>query len=308
MLKTIDQIIAQIDIQPQQVLIEAVILTLTLDKGQEFGVNFAVINSAGSVLSVVGNGALLNTAVGFDPLRALTADGLLRGNAGRGFAADEHGLRTGFTGGNVTGFVKALEKIGKTEVLATPRLLVLNKQLAELQLGDRLGYQTFSQSAVSTVGQVQFLDVGTQLRVRPFVSRDGMIRMEVHPEKSSGSVDKTTGVPQSSTSEVTTNVMVPDGSTMVIGGLMERTVEKNQAGVPWLSGLPGIGALFRERNQTTRKKELIVLLTPRIWNANDPQGLNKTGSPPWIAPMPAAQTAPSQTAVPEVGIARKSPE
>ena len=88
----------------------------------------------------------------------------------------------------------------------------------------------------------------------------GMIRMEVHPERSSGSV--VDNVPQTRTSEVTTNVLVPDGSTMVIGGLMERIVEKNQNGVPFFNNLPVVGALFRERKHTASKKELVVLLTP----------------------------------------------
>src|SRR5439155_24925787 len=138
-----------------------------------------------------------------------------------------------------------IETIGKVEVLATPRLLVLNKQPAELQLGDRLGYATFSQSLVSTVQQVQFLNVGTLLRVRPFISSDGMVRMEIHPERSTGVV--VNNIPQTNTSEVTTNVMVPDGSTIVIGGLMENQRTRNQGGVPILSDLPWVGALFRER-------------------------------------------------------------
>ena len=105
--------------------------------------------------------------------------------------------------------------------MASPQILVLNKQPAEIQLGQRLGYFTSTQNLTSTVQQVQFLNTGTLLRFRPFISNDGMIRMEVHPEKSTGSV--TNNVPNSNTSEVTTNVMVPDGATMVIGGLSKTT-------------------------------------------------------------------------------------
>jgi type II secretory pathway component GspD/PulD (secretin) len=226
-LDVIDPLIARLDVQPAQVLIEAVVILVKLDKGKEFGVNFAIINDAGRVLSVIGNGALLNSAVGFKPATlADPATGLVKGNPG--FASNQYALSFGFTSGNYMGFIKALETIGKSEVLAAPRLLVLNKQPAQLQLGNRLGYKTISQSLVSTAEQVNFLDVGTLLLVRPFISSDGMIRMEIHPERSSGNL--VNGIPQTNTAQVTTNV----------------------------------GVLFRERNQTTTRTELIVLLTPRI--------------------------------------------
>ncbi len=268
-LKTIEPLVAQLDVQPSQVLIEVVIMQVKLEKGKEFGINFAVVNSAGKVLSVVGNGALLNTAVGFTPATLVNAGGLVKGTSGSGFAKDQYGGSFGFSSNNIQGFLRAVETLGKTEVLASPRLLVLNKQLAEFQLGDRLGYATLtSQTQVSSTSQVQFLDIGTQLRVRPFISSDGMVRMEIHPERSSGSLDPVTQIPQTNTTQLTTNVMVPDGATIVIGGLIENFSRKDQNGIPYLSNLPWVGALFRERFQTNTKTELIVLLTPRIWNPN----------------------------------------
>jgi Bacterial type II and III secretion system protein/LysM domain len=156
-------------------------------------------------------------------------------------------------------------------VLACPRVLVLNKQRAEIQLGQRLGYFTTIQNLTSAIQQVQFLDTGTLLRFRPFVSTDGMIRMEVHPEKSTGQVVQ--NVPSSNTSEVTTNVMVPDGATIVIGGLIENTDTSSQQGTLGLSRLPVVGPLFRQKQQVSTKRELIVLLTPRIWNPGAITGL-----------------------------------
>lgn len=293
-LQQLDPIIAQLDVQPLQVLIEAVLLSVTLDKGKEFGVNFAILDGSQQTAAVFGNGALLNAALTFKPPTVLDTNGKLQ----PGFAHDEHGLKFGFVNSKgVSGFIRAIETIGKVEVLATPRLLVLNKQRAEFQLGDRLGYSTFSQSLVSTVQQVQFLNTGTQLRVRPFISSDGMVRMEIHPERSTGRIDER-GIPQESTSEVTTNVMVPDGATVVIGGLIENTNDREQQGFPYLSGLPGIGALFRARQQTINKKELVVLLTPRIW---DPSVQPRV---PCAAPRPVA--APVYPAVLDVRPAAES--
>ena len=99
-------------------------------------------------------------------------------------------MKFGWVGGSTTGFIQALETLGETKVLAAPRLLVLNKQRAEVHLGDQLGYVTSTQTQTSTTETVNFMPTGTQLRLRPFVSSDGMIRMEIHPERSSGDARK----------------------------------------------------------------------------------------------------------------------
>ena len=286
-LQTIDQIVAQLDSQPIQVLIEAVILEVRLQKSTDLGVNFAVLDGAQDVLTLVGNGAAINAGAGFDPTSVLTAAGQVVGSTANGFAENVHGLKFGFVDKDVTGFIRALSTVGTTNILACPRLLVLNKQRAELIIGDRIGYKTLAITETSTVEKVEFLNVGTQLRLRPYVANDGIIRMEIHPERSSGSIEN--GVPRTTTSEVTTNVMVPDGSTIVIGGLMEDEVQLLQSGIPVLSDLPWIGALFRRRTSITTKKELIVLLTPRTWNPEAPWA----NAPPQVqleaVPVPSPQ-------------------
>ena len=230
-LRTVDRVIAQIDVQPIQVLIEAVILTVTLDRTMELGVNFAVLDGAGKTLGVIGNGAALNAAAGFAPASVLTAAGKLAGSDSGGFAEDANGVKFGWVGGSTSGFIRALESLGETKVLACPRLLVLNKQRAEIHIGKQLGYETSTVSQTSTTQTVQFMPVGTQLRLRPFVSSDGMIRMEIHPERSTGDIDAN-GIPQTTTAQVTTNVMIPDGATIVIGGLMDTEIDQNWEGVP----------------------------------------------------------------------------
>jgi hypothetical protein len=197
----------------------------------------------------------------------LTAAGKIAGSTAdpTGFVSPTNGAKFGFVANNVTGFIQALETIGSTKILASPRILVLNKQRAEIQLGSRLGFQTFSQNFTSTIQQVQFLNVGTLLRIRPFISEDGMIRMEIHPERSSGTV--TDNIPNQQTAELTTNVMVPDGATLVIGGLMEDEDDFQLQGLPGLSRIPGLGYLFGFRQKDEKRRELVVLLTPHIWTA-----------------------------------------
>ena len=274
----IDRVIAQIDVQPTQVLIEAVIVSVKLNKGMELGVNFALLDGAGRALGVAGSGAAINAAAGFTPASVLTAGGKLQGGPFDGFSQIDPGLKFGFVDKSTTGFIKALETMGETKVLACPRLLVLNKQRAEIHLGEKLGYQTSTQTQTSTVQTVQFQDVGTQLRLRPFVSSDGMVRLEIRPERSSGIID-TAGIPQVNVAQVTSNVIVPDGATIVIGGLIDSEVTHGWAGLPLLSRLPVIGYLFRETIDETKKRELIVILTPHIWRPQTPEALNYLGRP-----------------------------
>jgi type IV pilus secretin PilQ/predicted competence protein len=267
-LKIVDQIIERIDVRPVQVLIEAVIVSVDLEHDRQLGVNFGVVDNLAEALGEIGSGTALNGNVGFTPAKLLTATGKIAQSAAAtdptGFTSAAEGIKFGFVANNVTGFVRALETIGSTKILASPRVLVLNKQRAEIQLGARLGFQTLSQNFTSTIQQVQFLNTGTLLRLRPFVSDDGMVRMEIHPERSSGVV--TNNIPNQQTAELTTNVMVPDGATLVIGGLMEDQDEYQMQGLPLLSRLPALGYLFGVRQKSEGRRELVVLLTPHIWS------------------------------------------
>jgi general secretion pathway protein D len=295
MLRTVDRVVAQIDVQPQQVLIEAVVVSLDLKKDMELGVNFGVLDGAGKALGVVGDGSLINAAAGFTPASVLAAGGKLANNGGGGFSEPVPGLKFGFVDKSTTGFLRALETLGETKVLACPRVLVVNKQRAEIQLGNRLGFQTISQNSTSTTQQVQFIDVGTLLRLRPFISSDGVIRMEIHPERSSGEIDLN-GVPQTSGTQLTTNIMIPDGATLVIGGLIDNEVEHQRSGIPLLDRLPWIGMLFRETTDKVTRKELIVLLTPHIYRPECPGATNFVGRPRSLGLETRVEAAPAQEA------------
>jgi type IV pilus secretin PilQ/predicted competence protein len=273
-LQVVDGMIAKLDVMPVQVLIEAVIVRVDLERSQLLGVNLGAANTvSNALLALSGTGSTLASTVGFTPVKLLAAGNIPTTNAFANGASANGGISFGFIGGSVSGFVQALETLGKTNVLASPRVLVLNKQRAEIQLGDRLGYRTLVTNLTSTVQQIQFLNTGTLLRLRPFISDDGMIRMEIHPERATGSIDAN-GVPSTNTARMTTNVMVPNGATLVIGGLIDNQDDTTQNGVPGLNRLPVVGALFRTRNQDVIKREVVILLTPRIWNPADPEGTN----------------------------------
>ena len=257
-LQRVEEIIARVDIRPVQVLIEATVLRVELNDSNQMGVNFALFS--GHTLSLFGQGTLIDNAAGFDP--AFLVDGV--GRMRDGFVDSTHGFKFGIVRGDLTAFVKLLETVGHTTLVASPKVLAMNKQRAEIIVGAQLGYRTVTTTETAAVENIQFLEVGTQLKLRPFVQPDGMIRLELHPEKSSGRVSETTGLPEKATTQVTTNLAVPSGTTVVIGGLIEEEQQKSVQQVPFLGSLRWVGPLFRDETTTTRRQEIIVLITPRI--------------------------------------------
>ena len=241
-LEQIDQVVAEVDVRPLQVSIDATILSVQLKDENKFGIDFELLRNH----MKFGWGAPATSLANFN--------------------IDGNGLKVGYLDGNIGAFLQALETIADTNVLAKPHLMVLNKHRAEILIGQKQGYVTTTQTQTSTVQAVDFLETGTQLRLRPFISRDGLIRMEVHPEESTGSVSVQSGftLPNKDVTEVTTNIMVRDGCTLVIGGLIREQLANTTSAIPVLGSLPWIGAAFRTSDQTTQRRELIVLITPRI--------------------------------------------
>ena len=253
----VDKIIAEVDIPPLQVIIEAKILSVSLSDSLQFGVNFAMLTGNNTSQLLTGDGTTLNASVGFPKSPALVP-------AAGDFVANTGGLTYGFIAGDVSTLIEALETIADTTLVASPNLRVLNKQKAEMIIGERLSYLTLAFNGTQTVQNVNFLDAGTKLLFRPFISPDGLIRLEIHPERSTATINSTTGLPNLETTEVTTNVMVRDGTTVVIGGLITEEITENTSQVPLLGSLPLIGAAFRNRNEQTQRTEMIVLITPHI--------------------------------------------
>ncbi len=173
------------------------------------------------------------------------------------------GITIGIIKDNVALFIRALESITDTTVLANPKILALNKQKGQIIVGRRDGFLTTTVTQTQSIQTVEFLETGTQLVFRPFIGDDGFIRVELHPEDSSGFVNAQ-GLPSEQTTEVTTNVIVRDGETILIGGLFREVTTDARSQIPWLGSLPGVGALFRSNNESTGREEVIMLLTVHI--------------------------------------------
>jgi len=269
-IQQIDGVLKEMDVPPRQVAIDVEILSVRLTDDMAFGVNFAILNGDNTQLLGTGNGQILNSSSGI-PGGGSSSIVPAMGQ----FIANAAGLKYGFLRGDVSGFIQALEKLSDTNLIASPHLRVLNKQRAELIIGEKLGFKTTTFQNNQAIENIKFLDVGTKLVLRPFIAPDGLVRLEIHPERSSGSIDDN-GVPQTKTTEVTTNVMVRDGSTIVIGGLIDEEIIQTNDRVPFLGAIPLIGKAFGNKREQIIRNELIVLITPRI--VRDPEDATEGGA------------------------------
>lgn len=271
-MKKVKDLLKEIDRRPQQVLVEATIVSATLTEDNAFGIDFTVIggvdfsgikglgSSSGEILS----GKVIDNA-------AATDKGVGAGQTGFTSKLPAGGLRVGVATNNVAAFLTALESVSDTAVLANPKILTLNKQRGEVLVGREDGYLTTTVTQTTSVQAVEFLKTGTRLIFRPYIGDDGYIRMEVHPESSDGHV--VNGLPTKSTTEITSNIMVKDGHTIVIGGLFRESSTVTKAQIPGLGNVPIVGALFRNHVDATVREEIIILLTPHI--VKDDQAYSK---------------------------------
>jgi type II secretory pathway component GspD/PulD (secretin) len=235
--KRIAALLREIDTQPQQIMIEAKILEITLDDNENFGIEWnKVFSGEGDNISRIGT------------------SGLAQRNT--------PGLIFNLVNKNVDLYLNALSTKGRVRTLATPKLLTLENQEATTNIGDKLGYRVTTTLNNITTETIEFLETGVILRVTPSVDSDGRIAMRVRPEVSSGSF--LGGIPSKKTTEVNTQLVAENGQSILIGGLIKANTGLRRTGVPLLGDVPGLGKLFSNNEETGSSTELVVLITPRI--------------------------------------------
>jgi type IV pilus secretin PilQ/predicted competence protein len=275
----IEKLLTELDTRPSQVLVEATILQADLTEENAFGVDFALIGDlefndfvgwggpTRAVDAIIGN---RTTPTGTTPLP--TPDNLRRGVVSSpGNTAGKGTLKVGVTGSELAVFLKLLDEVTDSTIMSNPKILTLNRMPGRVLVGTKVGYLSTTSNDTTTTQTVEFLDTGTQLAFRPFVSNDGFIRMELKPQVSEAvirEVSNTTGavvtIPDEVTNELTTNVMVRDGQTVVLGGLFRESNETARRQVPFLGDIPILGAAFRGHDTDYKRREIIFLITPSV--------------------------------------------
>jgi len=267
-LKSIETLLTEIDTPPAQVVVESTIVSSKVDQKDGFGVD----------VSVIGN---LDVADLTNPLSG--ANDLFTGDVGNdGQVANsvntavagwdrESTLRVGVVSDDVSVFLRMLDSVTDTTVLARPRVMALNRQRAQILIGRRVGYLTSTTTQTSTTQSVEFLDSGIKLIFRPFISSDGSIRMELAPSLSDAKIENLTDsqgselpVPNEDTSEIVTNVRVKSGQTLVLGGLFKEDTKIERRQVPGLGDVPILGNAFKGYDDQLKREEIIFLVTPTI--------------------------------------------
>lgn len=254
--------LGELDQPPQQVLLEATILSIDLGEDNRLGVDLNVLggidfNQVGASSDLTGIGGYNTTGTQFD-------DHLISGQTFGFTGPISQGLSLGFIQNNVAAFVEALEQTTNATIVSNPRVIALNGEQAKIIVGGRLGYTTVIQNQTSSIEQVDFLETGTQLEFRPFIGEDGWIRMEVHPQNSAGVIDPVSGIPSENTTEITTKILMRDGQTLILGGLIGESLTTVRTQIPLLGSLPLIGWMFGRTQETVSRRELVILLTPHI--------------------------------------------
>jgi general secretion pathway protein D len=251
----------KLDAAPLQVVLEAAITEVSLTKELQFGVQW-----------------LLNTGVGSV------------GFTENPLAATPKPVFPGFnyivsSGNEITATLNALQSITTVKVISAPKVLVLNNHTASLQVGDQVPVSTGSLTAVgsgvdqsSVAESIQYLPTGVILTVTPRVNDSGLVLLDIMQEVSD--VKPGTGGSQNSTTptiedrKFTSSIAVHDGQTIALGGLIKDTNSHGRDGIPYLSQIPYLGALFGSTDNTDNRTELLVLLTPRvIRNAEDAKSI-----------------------------------
>jgi general secretion pathway protein D len=244
--RDIEGALKQLDTIPLQVLIEATIAEVRLVDSLKYGVKWFFDTGNTSVtLSDVASGAVNSVFPGFSVLFSSSAD--------------------------VRVVLDALDEVTDLNVVSSPQLLVVDNRTAELQVGDQVPVAT--QSAVNTidpdapiVNSIEFRDTGVLLKVTPRVNSSGLVNLEIQQEVSDVVETTTSGIdsPTIQQRRIKSWVSVHSGETVALGGLIRDRSTKSTAGVPGLSRIPLLGALFGTHDEGVDRTELLVLITPRV--------------------------------------------
>src|SRR5450830_1358571 len=265
--RNLREVIDQLDQRRAQVVIESLIVEVSEDDANEFGVQWQAGNLAGNgVIGGVNLGGtnLVSTATNsIDVLPQGLSLGLVKGAVnipGVGRVMDLKVL------------ARALKSKGGSNVLSTPNLLTLDNEVASIFVGQTIPFvsgqyvTSGSSSSNNPFQTIQREEVGLKLNVRPQISEGGTVKLDIYQEVST--VDDRASAAAAGTvtnkRAIDTSILLDDGQIMVLGGLLQDGYTQSNNGVPWLSDIPGLGALFRNEKRSVNKTNLMVFLRPYI--------------------------------------------
>lgn len=256
------QAVAALDLRPLQVLIEVVIVEARRDQQMAWGVDLSLPATGVGRGNTTVEGTQVGGGLGDLVLRILNI----------GHVQLDAVLRAGATRGAV-------------QILSRPVLLAANNREARILVGSQRPFvqvsRTLATDNTARDQVVQYKDVGTRLTVRPTISADGYVTLDVIQEVSNATAETAFDAPVIATREAATQVTVRDGQTIVLGGLLDTQKESTSGGVPFLSDLPIVGGLFGRQTRRASETEMFLFLTPRVIRTDaESDSLTQRYSPP----------------------------
>ena len=252
-LDRIAQYIRQMDVPPEQIMLEARILEVKLSRGIRTGFQFLGEFEPGS------------------KVMTFKVNGFASADPKQGFV---------FTleGGELNTILDLLETTADARTLAAPRLMVTHGQQARIQIGRSISYRVTTVTEVAQLEDVRFLDTGVVLRLVPYIDRRGRILMRLRPEVSQAEINEDTKLPDKTTTEVETTVLVHNGEGLVIGGLIQEIDSDTRSKIRKFGDLRWIGKLFRRTEVERERREIIIAIIPYIYPGDEQRRQeNETG-------------------------------
>ncbi len=251
---TVEEMIRKLDMMPKQVLIEVLIAEITLDNENQYGISWDLkgqgpVNILGETHNFTSN----------------TAQNL------SGLAQNTSGLSIMLTEANrISAVLNAKAVDSKLNILSAPHILATNNKEAKIDIGNEVPIlktrttPTTGGDTTSITNDIEYRSTGVILTVTPHVNEGGYVTLDVQQEVSDAQTTDLTPIIRKRTAKTT--MVVKDNQTLVIGGLIQENRNNSRTGLPWLSRIPILGALFGSTTNTVRKTELVLLITPHVVN------------------------------------------
>ena len=274
-LEEVRKLIALLDKPTPQVLIEARIVEVSRNFSDELGVEWGgywTPTATKSAFNLVGS--TTSGATGINGSQAITTVPTGAGGTAPFFPTLVNLATTGApTGAFTLGYlnpartlgldlrISALETSGKGRIISSPKIMTLDNEKAVIRQGRKIPYSTVSNAGT----QVQFIDAALGLNVTPQIGPDKTILLNIDATKDSADFsNQSMGLPSITTNEASAQVLIKDGATVVMGGILTSTEQYSEDDVPGISKIPFLGALFKHNAKTTSTDELLIFITPRV--------------------------------------------
>jgi len=247
------KILKDLDIPEKQVMIEARIVEATSDFSRSLGVSWSIdkdLNAKRLVQSVDSVFGGITSTPGTSSIGSTTG------------AAD---ITFGTIGANVKLSMRlnAAAKAGLIRIISSPKVATLNNKSAKITQGKQIPYVSSTSDKVET----KFVEAALSLEVTPHINNNGTIVLKVDAKNDAPDTTSTSTTPPINKKQATTEMLLKDGETTVIGGIFVDSESEGQEGVPWLMDVPILGNLFKSSSYSKNKSELLIFITPRILNS-----------------------------------------